>query len=850
MKFCHFLRWIYRAVSLCFLLALAGCATSEPPFIPPPMERPGRTTPQSDPALLGEGAQQAERINFYQTPSPPAAIRTSAGERRPAASPATGSDDAIATVTLDNLPLPQFINVIYGAILKRNVSLDDQVAKRTDMVTFRTGKPQSAEQIFTAAQALLRSYGIVVQDYNGTLRVTPDNSQAGVSPEIRRGKASPDVPSSLRPVFYLVELEHVQIGQVSNWLKTLFQNRLTTQDDAQRNAILLSGQSDTVAAALEAIQMLDQPLMRGRVSARITPVFWSADEMARRLTEMLQAEGYAVASQATSSAPTLILPIRPINSIIVFASNEQVLNHVLHWAQEFDQSPQRRAGSFINYHVRNTDAADLAKTLGEVMGMSSGGTGGEGGNRPSSPGKVVVNPAANSIIIQTSPTEFQQWYALLQELDRPARNALIMATVAEVTLNDSDVFGFQWLLKQFSLNGFNVNVSTVNSVATGASDNTFRIGIARGSDPRALLTALATTDKIRILSNPSVMARNGQDATIQVGDEVPILTSQLSSGNIDSTSTGTSTGILQTVQYRSTGVILNVRPVIHAGGRIDLDVSQEVSTVGAAGIGGSPTISTRRIQTKLTVSDGNTLLLGGLMREEYTEGNAGIPFLKDIPVLGNVFRSNLEHSKRRTELVILLTTYVVEDDFDALAVTESFRNQFTWAVPQERPLALKPTTDMQPTETPLVEATSLRMADSERVSETAIEDAAAPAQNDVAPSKVEPAEAAKPVVKSAPGSEPYRSRPYLLPPPEANLFPMQGSRSPQPSPSISQDFGVSEAREGSGAVPEPAAQAGIASPAQPGTDSGAFPALPPGGKPVTDEALKQELLELFRKEGR
>jgi general secretion pathway protein D len=832
-------------------LWMAGCAQlRQPPFIPPPIAKPARPDALPKGSLPAEDSGRPGGTNFYETPKPPSAPDT-AGEHPPAPPVVADEDDLVATITLDDMPLPQFINVIYSAILKRNVSMDAQVSGRSDMVTFRTGKPQSAVQIFTAAQALLRSYGIAVRDYEGTLRVTPENSQAGILPEIRRGKASPEVPASLRPIFYLVELQHVQITQASAWLKSIFQGRLTVQDDAARNALLLSGQSDTVFSAMEVVQILDQPLMRGRVSARIVPIFWSADEMARRLLEVLQAEGYSAALQATSPNPILILPVGPINSIIIFAGNDGTLNHILRWARDLDQSPQGRMGNFINYQVRNTDAADLAQTLGEVMGMTSAGgsgsgtagagPGGGGASSTANRNKVVVNPAANSIIVQTTPAEFQQWYGLLQELDRPARNALIMATVAEVTLNENEAFGFQWLVKQFMSHGYRVNLGTVDSAATSAASGTFRIGISgSGGDPRALLTFLASADKLRILSNPSVMARNGQEATIQVGDEVPILTSQLSSGNMNTTETGTSTNILQTVQYRSTGVILNVKPVIHAGGRIDLDVSQEVSTVGAAGIGGSPTISTRRIQTRLTVLDGNTLLLGGLMREEQTEGDAGIPWFKDLPYVGNLFRTSVDRGKRRTELVILLTPYVVEDDFDAQAITESFRNQFSWAVaPEAPPLKKAPAPAAGAEAQAVTETESVGTAPENKVAENS-------------PDAV-PADGAKAAT--------YRSSPYRLPPLDAPplALPREPRSAPAPEPGWAPPTpsAAPAVKPASSTVPaaKPASSASGAAPVGKPVSSAAPAAKPvpdaapdkPEGRPVTDEALRQELLEAVQR---
>lgn len=869
--------------ALVLLLAMSACASIDDPFIPAPLEKPSlREGGLSNPNAARQ-PERPENIAFYQTPKPPAATRTSAG--RPAAPPVVDpEDDAIATVTLENMPLPQFVNAIYGAILKRNVSIDAQVASRADMVTFRTGKPLSSTQIFTAAQALLRSYGIAVYDYSGTLRVVPENNQTGMTPEIRRGKASPDVPASLRPVFYLAELENVQPGQIGSWLKVLFQGRLTVQDDAPRNAILLSGQSDTVSAAMEAIQMLDQPLMRGRLSARIAPVFWSADEMAKRLTEMLQAEGYAVGTQATALAPIVILPIGPVNSVVIFAGNEEIINHILRWAQDLDQSPQGRAGNFINYQVRNTDAAELAKTLSDVMGMTAGGGSAIGapGGAPaqvsgSSGSRVVVNPAANSLIIKTIPAEFQQWHGLLQELDRPARNALIMATVAEIRLTEDEQFGFQWMLKQFASNGYKVNLGTSNAIGTTAAEGIFRIGIASGADPRAFLTALASSNKIRILSNPSVMARNGQEASIQVGQEVPIITGQMSNADTGGAASGS---VLQTVQYRSTGVILRVKPVIHAGGRIDLDVSQEVSAAqkNETGVDSSPIILTRRIETKLTVSDGNTLLLGGLMQEQRTAGNAGIPWLKDIPYAGRLFRTTESDVSERTELVILLTPYVIEDDFDAQSITEAFRNQFAWAVPMQGidPLTGKLAKPLQSSLPPRqaapasppeagnaaqeAAATAMTHERKENAPEqTESAQAAEPGEQAAAPgeSTVRPvAPATRPVASPATPTEPvappsppvYRSTPYLLPPDAGNSLRLDAT--PMQAGTPAQAEMPSDLTTSVPTATAPVAPATM-SPAQaPNPAALPFnPAAIPGARPITDEKLKQEILESLRQSG-
>lgn len=694
-----------RAIALA-AATLSGCMGMPPPVLPPradvettvpagaasapavsePASAAASATaaassasaPRSNAPSAGTAAESSDRL--FQTPQPPRPRRNATPLTPP--SPGAPDDQLTTAVSLEQMPLPVFVNTVYGTILKRNVSMDQAVADRKELVSLKTGKAQTATGLYEAARAVLKSYGIAVTDINGLVRVTPATGTAGYMPELLRGRSLPEVPAALRPVFYLYELESVSPSAVTSWLKTMFGSRIQAQDDLGRQAIMLSGQWDDILAARDAIEVLDQPMMRGRISARVLPLFWSADELAKRLSDVLTSEGYAVGTAANAQAPVILLPVGPLNSVIVFASSQAVLNHTLRWATELDQPASGRGtAGYFTYAVRNIDAADLAKTLQEVMNPAGTTTGGS--NSAAASGvrsRVVVNPSTNTLIIQGSPTEYQQWFGLLQELDRPPRTALVSVTVAEVGLTHSQQLGFEWMLNQFKVNGYNVNVSTLGAFGTSAIGGLAATINSATSSARALLNTLASTTRVRVLANPSVMARNGEAAFIQVGSEVPVVTSQQSTGTTTVTPGGsTQTGLLQTIQYRSTGVILRVKPVIHSGGRIDLDVEQEVSSAASTrtGVSASPTISTRKITTKLSVTDGATVLLGGLMQETATNADTGVPIAKDIPILGHLFKSS-DDSRDRTELVVLITPYIVSDEFEAHAISEAFRKQFSW----------------------------------------------------------------------------------------------------------------------------------------------------------------------------
>lgn len=672
--------------ALSLVLCLPGCAVQRQDFWPAPLKAQ-RNEAAAALALQEEGEQPKRAMTVDETPAvppePPAA-----GTKEPPARPQK-KERADITLNFDQERLPTLIQLVYGTILKRNYTMDPAVASRPDLVTLRAG-PQTPTQIEHTARLLLKSYGVAVLDLGGdVLRIVPDANLQGYAPEIRRGRALPKVPLPLRPIFQMVELQAVRNTEVASWLKNLFPNKLTVSEDPARNAVMLSGQSDDVAAALEAIQVLDRPGMKGRHSARINPVFLSAEELAKRLGEVLVAEGYAVGNSPTINYPVTFIPIPGISAVIAFAADASVLSHALDWARDLDQPSMNPADvSYFTYQARNTDAEKLAATLRQVAGQANASSSTQNaassgpaasaasGGAPVQPQalskglKVIVNAPTNTLIFQGDSEEYRRMANLLQEIDKPAKAALIEVTVAEVNLKDSLNLGVE-------LNSEMLKTGALTAFTGGAG---LTVKYLQNGNSVDMIKALASQNRAKILSSPRLMARNGETATIQVGQQVPIVTSQLGTAAA-STAPGTSANLLTSVQYKDVGVILKVKPVIYSGDRIELEVSQEVSSANqtTTGVSSSPTIDTKKVETRLALKDGSTVMLGGLISDTRSEGDSGVPLLKDIPWLGQFFRTNT-NSDNRQELIILITPYTVLDDNDAQSITEAFRSQLgPWA---------------------------------------------------------------------------------------------------------------------------------------------------------------------------
>ena len=314
------------------------------------------------------------------------------------------------------------------------------------------------------------------------------------------------------------------------------------------------------------------------------------------------------------------------------------------------------------------------------------GGGAEGENRI----RIIANRRNNALLVYATPSEYTVIEGMLRKLDIIPLQVLIEATIAEVTLNDALNYGTQFYLGHkfagiLTTAGGSTSTSstttsgtaiTVGGVTTAIGNNFPGFVLANGV--REVINALSAVSQVKVLSAPQVMVLDNEPARLQVGSLVPVLTQSQQS-------TVANSSIVNSVDYRDTGVIMLVTPRVNSGGLVSLDISQEVSDVAEATFGStnSPSFSQRLIRTRVAVQDGQTVGMAGLIRDNDSQANTGIPLIKDVPVLGSLFSSQV-NSRTRTELLVLITPHVVHDQRDARALTDDLRNQLINAglVPQ------------------------------------------------------------------------------------------------------------------------------------------------------------------------
>ena len=634
-----------------------------------------RPEPEQDAVNIGGNGSQVIRPTGQSTQSyiPTLSAGGEAGADTAGRAPRLKTQSVDAFVK--PLPVPEFIDVVFGGMLETPYVTGPGVAEMTEIVQLRSSGRIASRDFLELVSVALEDYGVRVLPENGTYRLIKDEVLRARIPKFVKSRAQNRTPNNLRPIIQFVELQAVEASSMKSILEQAFprnKSAVKIAANQRENYITLSGLPEDVNAALLIIRELDELDYAGTQVLKFSPKFWEAESLSQELENALLIEGWQVTRQPLLTRNIGILAISYSNDIFIFTRSAEARQRAAWWVEELDKPVDGGDTEQIYvYQVKNTDASILASTANSAMSGNNGSSlssgGGVAGNasitssgsNQLSVGRLTVDPLGNRIIFTGTANEYEKIIRLLEALDSAAPEVLIEVQIAEVSLEDSTSSGVEIL--NFDDLGNNSVRGVASNSGLGLGSAGLNVGILTGNI-EAQLNAFASNRRVKVLSTPVLVARSGGAASIQVGTDVPIITSQ---GASPTQSQNGVTDILQNVEYRSTGVLLNIEPIVFSGNRIDLTVTQEVSaTIDVANSSiSSPTISNRSISTQLSLEDGSTAVMGGLIQENLIRSDTGIPFLKDVPVLGQAFSVD-SYSVDRTELVVLITAYVIRGQED------------------------------------------------------------------------------------------------------------------------------------------------------------------------------------------
>jgi len=587
----------------------------------------------------------------------------------------------------EQVELRQIIEIIADT-LGLNVVIDPTIG---DKITLRTSdkKPLQREDLWPLLQLLLNSAKVTMEKKGGVYHFK--KVQADLPASIAPSSAADALTGSdASEVLQITPLRYVSVDSALAALKPLVEpeGRIISLPMLNIIGIITSPQRLERVNQLIALIDADPFLHRGMRLFRL--VNSKAAEVQAELEKILQ----AIAGEAPAYH---IVPLERINGILVVAPPNTGFNEVAMWVEILDETSEESGEQVFIYRVKNLEATELAATLSDVF-KSDDKKGEDLPKRdkkdeakadvaadkpdtatpPSSSASlavsaelkvtIVADESTNSLIIKAIPRDYRQLLETIRALDRVPKEVMVNVVIAEVTLDNTHKFGIDWQSFFGSDRGEGRAFIGTNFGIRGSVNPTGFVVKQVAGRLNSMLNLIATESDMRVLSRPSVLVRNNEEAMINVGADEPTI-SQINNSTLNNTQFSSS------VQYRNTGITLKVTPRINDDGIINLEVSQEISQVGPERTAQNlPSFVQRKVETSLVVYDGSAIVMGGLIETTENYSQQGIPSLKDVPVLGPLFSSTNDTNKR-TELVLIILPEIVDPEMDNLRVMRSFRKK-------------------------------------------------------------------------------------------------------------------------------------------------------------------------------
>ncbi|MDP1644140.1 MAG: type II secretion system secretin GspD [Thiobacillus sp.] len=620
-----------------------------------------------------------------------------------AAQPLTEDASGNLTLNFEGADLREVVRTILGDILKENYIVDPRVG---GTITLRTAKPIPKSAAMHTLEEILRMNGaVMIREADGVFRIVP-SAVAG------KGNATPQLAETGKPLpggfsIQIVPLKHIGVADMAKILEPLAGEPSSVRIDPLRNLLILSGTQLQLKHMLETIDMFDVDWISGMSVGLFTLQSVDVKTAYSELEKLFGDKNLGPLAGAIR-----VVPIERLNALLVVTPQAKYLEQARTWVERLDRPGAGGGGQRLYvYPVQNGKAENLATLLNDAFSKKGAQTKTTlsaslaPGAKPAeiksaeptrAPGqeaqpvasattvlesadsvglprdvRVIPDKDNNALLILASPADYESIESAIRKLDIAVRQVLVEVTIAEVTLKDELKYGLEWYFS----NGARIN----GKLDTGAGGIAALVPgfsyswVSKAGDISAVLNALATDSRLKIVSSPHITVSDNQTAKIQVGDRVPTISQTQSVP-----SSTTATGIISSVQYTETGVMLSVTPRVNAGGQVTMEINQEVSNATATTTSGidSPTIQKRTAESTVTVKSGETIILAGLIKEEKTKSTEGLPLLAKIPLIGGLFGTQ-SWGDNRTELIILITPRVLADTPDAAAITQEYRKRIT-----------------------------------------------------------------------------------------------------------------------------------------------------------------------------
>lgn len=586
---------------------------------------------------------QPQQPQLFQPPQQPAqAPQPKEIPPKPSTQPQrqTAARGGMVSFNFDDADVFSVIQTIFGDILKVNYIVDPNVKGR---VNFRSTAPIPKEDVLPLMEVILRLNGISVVEEGGLYRIIPIAEIPKEPAAVNIGRQPDEVKLSGKAILQIVPVQYIQSSEMVRILTPFLSTNAVIVDVPKSNHIVIADTDANVKRMLQLVEIFDsERLKQIKPQVFIYPV---QNSKAKDVANMLQ---------------QIFLGARPATTTPTTTTTTTPTPQQRTQPQQQPQPPPPPAQPRVS------------------MGPTGGGEA-----LVSEITKIFPDEVTNSIIILATPEDYALISETIKKIDIIPRQVMIEGLIARVDLTDKLDFGMQWTIqndfKITNIKPFNRDVNIIGPLKLDSPittpNFTFTAYDAAGN-VKLFLQSLAAEGKAKILAAPHILVSDNREARIQVGSQIPIAT-QTTTTPVTGGTAPTST-ITSTVQYKDVGIILKVKPQVNDSGLVSMEISQEVSGIGeSVKIAGQDfqSITKTEATTTLVARDGETIVIGGLIREDTTKSRAGIPILSKIPILGFFFGNTIDETTRN-ELIILLTPRVIRSQEEAKDVSSDYINRY------------------------------------------------------------------------------------------------------------------------------------------------------------------------------
>lgn len=678
--------------------------------------------PQPTGVIDTGGASPPKAFSFFGSSSPV--------QSAPAATTSGAEVEASGegyTLNFENAPIANVAKSVLGDVLGIGYVIDPRVQ---GSISLSSERPIGKKDMLLVLASALRANNLIMTREGSAYRISPA-SEAGFGP-VDRGESD----NAVQPGYGMtvIPLRYVSGTTALKLLDGFAARPGAIRSDPSGQLLFVVGTASERQSAVDVVRNFDVDWLQGQ-SVGMYPVQNSTPEPIVAELEKIMDSG----ESGLGHGLVKFEPVSRLNSILVVATKPELLRAAARWISRLDE-PSAGAASVKVYKVRYGDAKQIAQLLNQIFVASAGAgsaaneiapssgtkaltpterlTGGKpptmneptpppspgaagsaaaqfgalpvaalnselstlgqgGSSAPQLPNvRITADTTNNSVLIYAKADEYKLIERTLIQLDRPRLQVAIEVTIAEVTLNNQLNYGVQFWLHNGGI--ANTIAGIMPSVANNLKENPSGPGLSGGLNvvvgntltPRVVINALHQLTDVRILSNPSLVVVDNGEATLEVGDQIPISTGS-------ATVLSANNAVVNTVDYKNTGIIMHVMPRVNSNGAVLLNIDQEISAVPPGSVGSTsltPTISQRKVTSQISVVSGQTVLLAGLIQDQQEAQRQGIPLLNQIPYVGGAFGTSGK-TDVRTELIIFIRPQIIRDGADASMVAEELRSK-------------------------------------------------------------------------------------------------------------------------------------------------------------------------------